>query len=1743
MRDYIRLPRSLWTCVLLALFICQCTGWIHEAVAIDPQHDVRVIIHPGIMPKSILGTWDRNDSPPGGIRLAYENYYENYWTENSYFRADEITGVKENGWYPDTKTFGWVNVPYPMTPGAKGKGNPSNFDMYVDILFRNGIGAIPPFEPKFRGSSFCSSGCGEIPHEAPNPVVNYNNDGYMFYRSVKDGGNPLVDGWWTPGEAFRDDNGNRRWDDWSDFEGWWNADNTNGVQFSSCGDRAALASLYYSKLGTNYDEYRGEIFADYLNNTDLDQGIVQVDENVPVIVADGVSNRLYIVHSELDLSPPWKTWNGAACNSWEGDFDHEPAVENGLSGEATFSYPANGMFDYNINPLSGSPLVYRAFNQDGTIPMITDLINAMNYTVWVIDGDIDKPYMGPNALTETNFNVSLLQKIVPLYQASELFGRISRTNQLTMVEWEDTVSPTRKNGTYGKWDAGYYGDPFEDFLRWWHFDEGSMSGGLAWNTLFSNDVTRSKSELFGLTPASYNTYIQNNYPGNVAALLARTGNGTYDGPDGWNESGNNKFRLTGVDPFLSEGIIWWDPNGWYSDFSDWWISTFNSSSCPDKGNGPMHSTTAGSVDATYRLFSVYTPATISQMAAVEYTNILDEVTGQYHQEPVSCWIPDHNETWSYDAPREFHDLSSSIYHYHGTGAPPSSTYYLFEQYGLPGDGMFGEPTDPMSDSVVGTDIADRPIGPGIAPDYFIFVSGPLSFNSHGEYAWDAGDQAAFEYATRRTDGTALTGNQYRDTNLDGAIDSGETIDTYPNYHKDEDSLTPDNGSMTLYPYHRNRYMEDLIELYDQIENYGEAGASLYLLGLHPDCEAGFLPLAGAGAAVWTRDDARASFGFQALSEGSTPEGATGGVIPPGVPGGSQDEAFWSAFGGFAMATLSHEQGHDYFGWPDLYDYDTFAGIIENAPVAGFDLMASGGMVHNTSGLKGTFTTHQNLRNLLVQGGGQYTLEFYPIERFAGNYFYFSCINETFHFYYKNGESFYSQPGGKGLIIEHASGGWPGAVPDQQRIGDHYSYEVVQADGLNHLQDMSNLGDDGDPWPGRSNKKVFSADTMPASRWWNQDDTGLRIVNIELPDGSDDPALITFEWYDPALPWAWPESGADTDGDGIPDVWEYHFWGELTTANAYTDWDHDNLTDLNEYRAKLDPKDQYSADSDRQTWDGDFDLDGDGIPNKDEFDIFGTSPLLVDTDDDGIIDSSELAHSLDPIDSLNPEINRAVILDGVDDYVELPTYDRARFSLPSFSIMADIRPESIKPNQEVISRLVSDAGGDKFNFYLGWNAVGWPCAKFTKAGTNVVIESFNNVQLPTNEWTHFATSFDNSTGLLNLYVNGTNARPAVWTPNRPWTDNPTAAFDLPVRIGKEFKGMIDNVAIYNRALPVQDIALIANNPIAIEGISGLVSYLSFNDGTYHAGTSGNPAWNFGQCQDFALSMNNWTVGWKDAGSLKGGAYMKQIGLGYTVLQVTSPNPDATYYPNDSLTIQVLFSEPVAQVSGTPLVRLNMDGAKNGTTPDAYAVYAGNWTGPTNVLEFTYVVGTNDWSWDLDYVDQNSLLPNGGWILHDVPKWLSFDLTLPLPGEYGSLSWNKNLLIDPPPMDIMGLYTPYGISYAWLWENFKSFEIYDLADADGDGFTNLEEYLAGTDPNNASSVLNIKEIAINANGYPEITFETAAGVSYTLQSSLLPDGPYNAKPEWTDIEGNGSLISLQDQDGADASLNYRLIVNQN
>ncbi|WP_449068119.1 hypothetical protein [Prosthecobacter sp.] len=168
-------------------------------------------------------------------------------------------------------------------------------------------------------------------------------------------------------------------------------------------------------------------------------------------------------------------------------------------------------------------------------------------------------------------------------------------------------------------------------------------------------------------------------------------------------------------------------------------------------------------------------------------------------------------------------------------------------------------------------------------------------------------------------------------------------------------------------------------------------------------------------------------------------------------------------------------------------------------------------------------------------------------------------------------------------------------------------------------------------------------------WWEQWWTG----DATLADNGD-PDMDTISNLDEFLGMTRPVK--DQDGDGLDDVWEINYWGNIYSQGANENPDMDERTNLQEQTDGTDPT-QVDADSDVDN-DGLMDLweihywgniesqDEDGNPDEDERNNLeeqaaGTNPKQVDpdsdADDDGLLDVWEILH-FDDIDAQDEDGN-------------------------------------------------------------------------------------------------------------------------------------------------------------------------------------------------------------------------------------------------------------------------------------------------------------------------------------------------------------------------------------------------------------------------------------------------------------------------------------------------------------------------
>ena len=155
---------------------------------------------------------------------------------------------------------------------------------------------------------------------------------------------------------------------------------------------------------------------------------------------------------------------------------------------------------------------------------------------------------------------------------------------------------------------------------------------------------------------------------------------------------------------------------------------------------------------------------------------------------------------------------------------------------------------------------------------------------------------------------------------------------------------------------------------------------------------------------------------------------------------------------------------------------------------------------------------------------------------------------------------------------------------------------------------------------------------------------------------------------------------------------------------------------------------------------------------------------------------------------------------------------------------------------------------------------------------------------------------------------------------------------------------------------------------------------------------------------------------DDGLLAGPNPIRIDTMGASVLRVTSDTADGAYMADAIIDVKVEFSEAVT-VGGTGTPTLAME---TGET-DRQALYDSG--SGSETLTFLYTVQPGDNSTDLDYVSTTALALGGGSTIQDAGR-NNATLTLPDPGDDGSLAGSKEIVIDTAAPAVSSVSSPNG-----------------------------------------------------------------------------------------------------------------------
>lgn len=129
-------------------------------------------------------------------------------------------------------------------------------------------------------------------------------------------------------------------------------------------------------------------------------------------------------------------------------------------------------------------------------------------------------------------------------------------------------------------------------------------------------------------------------------------------------------------------------------------------------------------------------------------------------------------------------------------------------------------------------------------------------------------------------------------------------------------------------------------------------------------------------------------------------------------------------------------------------------------------------------------------------------------------------------------------------------------------------------------------------------------------------------------------------------------------------------------------------------------------------------------------------------------------------------------------------------------------------------------------------------------------------------------------------------------------------------------------------------------------------------------------------------------------------------------------------------------------------------------------------------------------------------------------------------------------------VPGDYDGDGLADAWEWNNFATLTNAAGGDADADGFNNLGEFVAGTQPTNATSLFRVTQHVTSGVTNRLITIATQPGRLYTIQfADASPTNNASWQPfanaaqgigTWTETNLAPSTFSFRDDEGPATTL---------
>lgn len=379
--------------------------------------------------------------------------------------------------------------------------------------------------------------------------------------------------------------------------------------------------------------------------------------------------------------------------------------------------------------------------------------------------------------------------------------------------------------------------------------------------------------------------------------------------------------------------------------------------------------------------------------------------------------------------------------------------------------------------------------------------------------------------------------------------------------------------------------------------------------------------------------------------------------------------------------------------------------------------------------------------------------------------------------------------------------------DNDTIGD---YQEINAFDLgSKYSDPTKLDSDNDTMP---DPYELANGFDPMIKSDGDDDAdmdGFDFDNSGWPPSPDEYFTNAMEYLAGTDP-----NNPDSDDDGMRDGWEF-VWGlDPLTADSHEDFDNDNLSNILEY-------------DNRRIENTIFSYDEPFVKGYWKFD--GTDS----TSASNMVPNSDIAIVLNGAGRESAKFKKGVNCDGINDGVRFNSINSNAFN--EYTVQSWVKLDNFTGGFSTIVGTVVDG-----KTWLGINSDNQFEFK-VRSGGNLYSITNNSIESKIGVWYHVAATYSESLDMFRLFVNGTLISEGELQPLDTIEKDTDYNYMCRSQGGDYLNGTIDNIAIWNRALTVNEINYVFERPLGFGK-----TYLDFrsDDGNYYSNPAANDTDNDG-----------------------------------------------------------------------------------------------------------------------------------------------------------------------------------------------------------------------------------------------------------------------------------------------------------